>query len=275
MARYDILPSRDMQKVKKDLKDIKKKLSKKKTQIKRRQSFKVLPHKDVVVVKKDISDIKRTLEKKTIRGKPQPQLVRVTRFDNYYDMLPHKRIKQLELQLTSLRDKLRKKRDKAEVKKSRKNLLPRSTRQLLNSMNRLNTSITSMLHLFEKADEMLKTAEIAPEIVTTPSGTADLSPLVNELGEIKSRLEELSAENEEMAKGILVIAEMLKENPPANKSESQKSGDISFDFVPKPEAPKPEDIPPMGSPFEPFYPQPGPAIPPAKEGQDRRRLNQF
>jgi hypothetical protein len=72
-----------------------------------------------------------------------------------------------------------------------------------------------------------------------------------------------------MAKGILVVAEMLKENPAAKKLDETGLG-----MIPKPELQRKEDIPQMGSPFESFYSQPG-AMPPPKEASSRRRLNQF
>ncbi len=285
MARYDILPSKDMQKVKKDLKDIKKKLSKKKTKVKRKQSYKVLPHKDVVEVKKNLKDIKKTLDKKAVSEKAPKPVVKVTRFDNYYDMLPHKKVKELELQLTTLKGKLKQTKGKQETKE-RKNLLPKTTKQLLNSMSKLNKSISALLELFEKADETLKSPGAEQVTISTASGTIDMTPLTNELSAVKSRLEDLSAENEEMAKGILVIAEMLKENPPTKKQDSSdKSKDTGFlPSLRRTETSQDEESMPTPTPgdaFDSFYNQPGQSVQPGqpspvpKEGQasGRRKPN--
>lgn len=290
MAKYDILPSKDMQKVKKDLTDIKNKLSTKKPRRSKKRVLKVVPYNDVVDVRKDLKDIKKTLIR-TTPGKTRRKLGNVTHYDNYYDILPHQTVKELEFQLTSLKDKLKK---KGKSGKKGKSVYSASTKRLMTSMNRLNKSISNLVMLFEKADEFLKAPESAPLNISTTSSTTstkvDLSPMASELGEVKARLEELSAENEEMAKGILVIAEMLKENPPQKKQEqiltqelystpadsgfSEPSASTSFNVPPPPLPPinqQHDDIPPIGSPFESFYPKPGDKMPPLKEAPGPRR----
>lgn len=285
MAKYDILPSKDMQKVKKDLTDIKKTLKTKKISPKKRRTLKVLPYNDVVEVKQDLKDIKKTLTRNSAAGSTRRKLGNVTRFDNYYDMLPHQTVKELENQLTNLKTKLKNKRDKTAEKK-RRSKLPFATRQLLSTMNRLNSSITSMIQLLEKADELMKAPESAPVTINTPSSvpaTIDLGPIAGELSEVKARLEELSIENEEMAKGILVIAEMLKEMPSMKKPEApEKQIDPAQLLSPAPSATQiPQEqhsqaeTSSMGSAFERFYQQPGLPQPPTKEALDRKRSGQY
>jgi hypothetical protein len=276
MATNDILPSKDVQQVKKDLKDIKKKLTKKKSKVERKKVYEVVPHKDLLSVKRDISDIKQTIDTKAKKEKTPREIIRVTKFDNYYDMLPHKRIKELELEIKGLKEKLRKKQGKTALKKKRHSVSAPSAR-LISSMHKLSIGIDGLLQLLEKADEFIRTEGTAPaalaapaatsisstEVVSQPGAQIDLSPLIDKLVGINQRLDELSIENEEMAKGILVVAEMLKENPPAKNtneptaSEESKTENVDFNFGFS--KPKPVDPPSGSSPFSSFeanYPQP-------------------
>jgi hypothetical protein len=218
---YDILPNKDIQKVKSDLKDIKKKLTKKPTLVEDKKVYKVLPHKTLVGVKKDITEIKDTINRKAKQQKPAAA-AKATKFDNYYDMLPHKKIRELDLQIRNLKEKLRKKQDKVKPKKKKVQANP----AVVASMRQLSDKIARLLQIFEAADKALggegtstTTTTVSNTVLSAEGATTDITPLAAKLDEIKTRLDELSAENEEMAKGILVIAEMLKENPPVKKAE--------------------------------------------------------
>jgi predicted nucleic acid-binding Zn-ribbon protein len=269
-SRYDILPSKDIQTVKKDLKDIKKKLTKKKSKVEKKKVYKVLSHRDIVGVKRDITEIKQTIDSKTKKEKTPREIIRVTKFDNYYDMLPHKRIKELEIEIKGLKQKLKAKKSKAAPKKGR-HAVSASSAKLISSMQKLSTGINGLLQLFEKADELMRTEGTSPSspaaspIPAMPGvvmpAHIDIEPLLDKFTEVNQRLDELSMENEEMAKGILVVAEMLKENPQGKNtneptvSEESKSENVDFSFGFT--KPKPADHP--SSPFSSFdqsYPSP-------------------
>ncbi len=237
--KFDVLPKKDMSKVKKDISDIKKKLDGK-TIANGKKSLKLIPHEDVSEVKKDIKDIKKTLSSKL---KTKKTRVKTTKFDNYYDLMPHKRITKLEEEVITLKAKLsdtKKAARKAKVKApaARKGAAKKDSSSLEKSMNKLSHSINNLIRLFEiagKAEESesaavssSSTTEIsqssAAVTVQPAAPSVESQDVVRALVELRDKIAELSAENEEMAKGILVIAEMLKESLPEKKQELDSFG---------------------------------------------------
>jgi len=167
--------------------------------------YDVLPKKDMSKVKKDIKYIKKTLTKRlgTQKKKASP-----AKFDNYYDLMPHKRIKRLEDQVVILKKKLNEKKPK---KLKARKIAPRKkeTQSIERSMNKLSSSLNNLIRLFEIAGK--DTAAQSPKSSPQKNLGGDLAGI---LIEIRDKLAELSMENEEMAKGILVAVEMLKESIP-------------------------------------------------------------
>jgi hypothetical protein len=232
--RYDVLPKKAMSKVSKDIKDIKKKL-KGKTVVRNKNSLKLIPKKDVSDVKKDIRDIKNTLKAKLKTDAPKKagraKKAKVMRLGNYYDILPHRKVERLEEEVISLKGKLKNKQPKKKIvaKKARKSavkkIVPKiqadkEMKNLERSVNKLSGSINRLMRLFEIAQKEPDVAPAAAE--SQPQAMSNAAPGLNDevvkaLVELKEKISELSMENEEMAKGILVVAEMLKEALPERK----------------------------------------------------------
>lgn len=131
---------------------------------------------------------------------------------------------------------------KKELEEIRKNPLAgtASGNDLLSSVNKLNESINSMMDLFKEAGEHMGKEGI------TATGTSD-----EKHKQILDKLDAVIDQNKKIAKGIVAIADMVKEG---GKPE------------PKKPAPKPAGPPPMGPP--PGMPPPGgpPGLPPLGPG---------
>lgn len=291
--KYDVLKKRDMTVVKKDIKDIKKKLVGK-TLVSNKKSMKLIPHEDVTDVKRDIKEIKNTLNKKVVVKKAP---AKTTKFDNYYDLMPHKKLEKLEEEVIILKEKLKTKNAKKKARKApaRKALSApaaapeKDSKSIEKSMNKLSRSINNLMRLFEIAEKQPAAASgssesmnISETLMQSSESTTHLSSesneeLISTLRELRDKISELSMENEEMAKGILVIAEMLKESLPEGKSQEIENNVANsydkrdaFAAFNSPMHDKEGDMPPL-PPLESLPDAPYPQDPTLNAPQEKKR----
>ncbi|MBS1266354.1 MAG: hypothetical protein MAG795_00321 [Candidatus Woesearchaeota archaeon] len=108
-----------------------------------------------------------------------------------YDLLPHQDIKRLRKQIKELKSQAGKDTVKPD--------------SLQNSINNLNDSINALIMIFKEASKNIKSGTGN----TTHEHLGDMnSHLVN----LNEQMEQLLKHNEEIAKGILVMANLIKEN---------------------------------------------------------------
>jgi len=124
----------------------------------------------------------------------------------------------------------------------------KSGKSLQDSIDKLNENISELVEIFKEASDMMKAEEREADII------------VKKIEPIEKRLEELSDQNQKIAKGILAVADMVgaKEQPkPRPALQVPRPG------IPRPMAPKPM-MPPMGAPPKPMPSMGG--MPPPPQG---------
>jgi len=128
-----------------------------------------------------------------------------------YDLLPHKEIVKLNNEITELRKVLAEKRMEKTVTKQTnvKGEAKFVTKEDISpSIEKLSESINNLLELFKIAGEEIKAEE-------HHKPHEHLNSINNHLDNLNKRIDILIGHNEEIAKGILVVAEMMKEHLPA------------------------------------------------------------
>ncbi|MEK6886968.1 MAG: hypothetical protein AABW88_03980 [Nanoarchaeota archaeon] len=129
-----------------------------------------------------------------------------------------------------------------------------SGKTLQESIDKLNESISELIEIFKEASDMMKAEERESDII------------ISKISPIEKRLEELSDQNQKIAKGILAVADMVSDR---ERSRPQQPIQKPMQMMPPPmmrpqNAPR---LPPMGG----LPPPPGqsmslpPLTPPRKE----------
>lgn len=123
----------------------------------------------------------------------------------------------------------------------------REGKTLLESIEKLNENISQLIEIFKEAGDQAKAEERESDVI------------VNKIEPIVRKLDELSDQNQKIAKGILAIVDMIA----AREQERPKPLAPSFPkpfMPPRPMAPIPKQqprLPPMGGPSLGMPPPPG------------------
>ncbi|OGM02949.1 hypothetical protein A3K72_01765 [Candidatus Woesearchaeota archaeon RBG_13_36_6] len=127
-----------------------------------------------------------------------------------YDLMPHKEIEKLRSEIQELRKELAQRQaPKSITKETPKKEADVVTKQDISpSIEKLSKSIDSLLELFKLAGEDIKAEE-------HHQPDNHLNNMNIHLDNLNNKMNILIRHNEEMAKGILVVAEMMKEHLPA------------------------------------------------------------
>ena len=128
-----------------------------------------------------------------------------------YDLMPHKEILKLKKEVQELRKALTEKKvEKPAAKgtKAKKGADVVKRDDISPSIEKLSYSINNLLELFTIAGEEIKAEE-------HHKPHEHLSNMNMHLDKLNKNMETLIRHNEEIAKGILVVAEMMKEHLPA------------------------------------------------------------
>lgn len=118
---------------------------------------------------------------------------------------------------------------------------------LMQAIEKLNESIEQLIEIFKEAGDQAKAEEREADII------------VNKIEPIVRKLDELSDQNQKIAKGILAIVDMIA----AREQERPKPVAPSFPkpmMPPRPMAPIPRlqpRLPPVGGPLQGMPPPPG------------------
>jgi hypothetical protein len=142
---------------------------------------------------------------------------------------------------------------KKELERLKKNPLEgsESGENLQDSIDNLNKSLNVMLEVFKQAAEDMKLEE------------HDSETIAKQIGPITDKVDMLIDQNQKIAKGIVAIADMVKEKLEEIKEKEDERPKLPpLGGGPKPAAPKPA---PMPAPGAPLGAPPGPAsgLPPA------------
>lgn len=147
--------------------------------------------------------------------------------DIYYELMPHKKIKNIKKEIENLK------------KKAEKESF--TSKNFMGSVNNLTQSIDSLMELFKEATESMHLEEQAEEEVSKK-----IAPLL-------ARMDDLEDQNRKIAQGIVTIADMVAEL----KEEIAK---IKIPEAPKPVLiPKPKFVVPKHHPKPMSRPMPPPA----------------
>lgn len=152
-----------------------------------------------------------------------------------YEIMPHKTIENIKKELEELKKKAVSKEAISEE-------------SFMKSLDSLTNSINGLMALFKEATEEMRVEEEAEETLK-----AKINPLMHKVQDIEN-------ENRTIAKGILAIADMIKERLPEKKPEVERITRVWRErLVPKPKIVMPPPVPPR-----PMPPPPRP-MPPLKE----------
>lgn len=156
----------------------------------------------------------------------------------YYELMPHKKIKQIKKEIESLKKK-------AETESF-------TSKSFMSSVSSLTNSIDSLMELFKEATEGMKFEEQAEEEVSKK-----IEPLL-------ARMDDIEEQNRKIAQGIVVIADMvteMKEKMEKKESEMPRIRPMPRPKIIMPPQPRPmPPKPPRGPP--PLRPMPPPIPPP-------------
>jgi hypothetical protein len=142
-----------------------------------------------------------------------------------YELTPHKKLAMLERAISDLKSKKLTPEEQA------------SSDKLLNSMKQLDTSIGSLVEMFQTAAESMGLEEKESEAVNKA-----LKPVMD-------KLDLLIEQNQKIAKGVVAVADMVTDEIPRLRDEIKRLSMMSQPrFVPQPvpvpvrtfEAPRPE-----------------------------------
>ncbi len=106
--------------------------------------------------------------------------------DDEYELMPHKAVKKLQKQIDNVNAKT-------------KDLEALSTPEMKKAMYEMTNSMNSLIEMFKVASDSMKMEEHDQDIV------------VNKINPIMKKLEQIEKQNEEIAQGIVTVAEMLKQ----------------------------------------------------------------
>ena len=129
-----------------------------------------------------------------------------------------------------------------------------SGKTLQESIDKLNESISELIEIFKEASDMMKAEERESDVI------------ISRIAPIEKRLEELSDQNQKIAKGILAVPDMVAEK---ERQRPQQQIQKPMPMMPPPMS-RPQNIsklPPMGG----LPPPPGqpislpPLMPPKRE----------
>ena len=137
-------------------------------------------------------------------------------------------------------------------------------KSLLESINKLNESMEHLIEIFKEASEEMKAEEREADV------------LIKSIQPIEQKLEELSDQNQKIAKGILAVADMVgaKEEQPRPPQRLPQLGGAPRPAMPMPRPampprtmpqPMPPKLPPMGGMPPSMPPPPGMPMAPKKE----------
>lgn len=112
-----------------------------------------------------------------------------------YDILPRNSIERLKADLDNLKAKTNEMSSDS------------STKEVIGSINELKTSINNLMSLFTTAAEEMKMEE------------AEHVGVEKKLGPLSKKLDTLIEQNQEIARGLVVIADMIKEHFPKIEQE--------------------------------------------------------
>ncbi|MDO8642710.1 MAG: hypothetical protein Q7R76_03940 [Candidatus Woesearchaeota archaeon] len=148
-----------------------------------------------------------------------------------YDIVPHKRLIELEQKVD-------------QIKQNPFASVP-SGKELVESMRALNRNLTDLTGLFKTAADDIQTEQ------------HDVTVVQQQMGPVAEKLDMLLEQNKKIARGIIAIADMLKDQ--GAKLEKLSMGNRSFPLPPGPMPPSdrmrplmPADVPPAD-----FPPPPG------------------
>lgn len=161
-----------------------------------------------------------------------------------YDLMPHKEIVKLRNEVNVLRQQVGEPKAKKPAK-----VVP--TKELTDSIDKLSASMNDLLNLFQVAGEDIKKEEHhQPE--------KHLSSMNSHLDNLNKKMETLIKHNEEIAKGILVVAEMIQEHLPAISNNTNKTMQHMEKQIRPMVRPAPRPVPqaPMQAPVQRPMPQP-------------------
>ncbi|MBW2964484.1 hypothetical protein KY363_03415 [Candidatus Woesearchaeota archaeon] len=144
---------------------------------------------------------------------------------------------------------------KKEIERLKRNPLEgsESGENLQASIDNLNKSLNVMLEVFKQAAEDMKLEE------------HDSEALSKQVGPLNDKIDTLIDQNQKIAKGIVAIADMVKEKlEELEKKQDEKPRLPPLGGGPKP--PMPSRSAPMGPPPGPMGPPPGPSFGPPPMG---------
>ncbi|MBN2420820.1 hypothetical protein JXB27_00920 [Candidatus Woesearchaeota archaeon] len=129
-------------------------------------------------------------------------------------------------------------------------------KSLQESIEKLNENIEMLIEIFKEASDMMKAEEREADII------------IKRIQPIEQKMEELSDQNQKIAKGILAVADMVAENQRPRPQPQQRPMQPMPRPMPSP-SPAPQmapRLPPMGGmPPAPSSGMPLPPMPPRKE----------
>lgn len=170
-----------------------------------------------------------------------------------YDLLPHKEIVKLRNEVKELRKALGEKAPEKPIKESKAEEVkpepkkPVTKDDMTPSIEKLTESINSLLELFRLAGEEMKADEHKPQ--------KHFDEMNIHLDNLNDKMNTLIQHNEEIAKGILVVADMMKEHLPAINDNTK----TTRQHVEKRIAPRPMPMQrPVRRPAPPPMPRPAP-----------------
>ena len=146
-----------------------------------------------------------------------------------YDLLPHKEIVKLRNEIKQLKKQVA---GKGGLRDAKVDATP--------SIEKLSSSINELLELFKTAGEELKSEDhhVPHE---------NLNSMDDHLEKLNRKMDTLIMHNEEVAKGILVVAEMIKDHLPII-NENTRTTRAKVESAPRqpmpPQPPLPSGMPP-------------------------------
>lgn len=132
----------------------------------------------------------------------------------------------------------------------------KSGKSLLEAIDQLNENISQLIEIFKEASEQVKAEEREADVI------------IKRIEPIERKLDELSDQNQKIAKGILAVADMVAAQD-AKQRQRQMPSQQQRPMQPRPQMPMQPRLPPMGgtAPVIPKPSMPGlpPLTPPARE----------
>ncbi len=112
-----------------------------------------------------------------------------------------------------------------------------SGKTLQESIDKLNESISELIEIFKEASDMMKAEERESDVI------------ISRIAPIEKRLEELSDQNQKIAKGILAVADMVAEKERSKSQQPIQRPMQMMPPMPRPQQTAPRLPPPPGAPM--------------------------